>query len=61
LKKRPKQQVLPCKPPKLQCAPEAQRAPSGFGVFALVKDGKLLEDHYISETRFKTILKKELT
>jgi hypothetical protein len=46
---------------KIESAEKAQHAPSGFGVFALVKDGKLLEDHYISETRFKTILKKELT
>ena len=39
---------------------EAQQAPSGFGVFSLVKDGKLIEDHYISKTRFENILKKEL-
>jgi L-amino acid N-acyltransferase YncA len=45
---------------QLASAAEAQKAPSGFGVFALVKDGKLLEDHYISATRFKSILKKEL-
>lgn len=34
----------------------AQSAPSGFGVFALLKDGQLLEGHYISKTRFKNIL-----
>lgn len=45
---------------RLTTAAEAQKAPSGFGVFALVKDGKLLEDHYISERRFKNILNKEL-
>lgn len=45
---------------KLANAPEAQQAPSGFGVFSLLKDGKLLEDHYISATRFRNILKKEL-
>ena len=39
---------------------DAQQAPSGFGVFSLVKDGKLLEDHYISETRFRNILRKEM-
>lgn len=39
---------------------EAQAAPSGFGVFNLIKDGKLLADHYISKTRFENILKKEL-
>ncbi len=37
---------------------EAKKAPSGFGTFALIKDGVLLEDHYISGTRFKNILKK---
>lgn len=37
-------------------AAAAQSAPSGFGVFALLKDGQLLEDHYISKTRFKNIL-----
>jgi ribosomal protein S18 acetylase RimI-like enzyme len=40
-------------------AGEAQRAPSVYGVFALVSNGKLLADHYISTTRFRTILKKE--
>lgn len=44
---------------KLSTPEEAQHAPSGFGVFALVRDGKLLEDHYISETRFKNMLKAE--
>ncbi|MCB0555105.1 MAG: hypothetical protein KDD02_16260 [Phaeodactylibacter sp.] len=34
----------------------AQSAPSGFGVFALLKDGQLLEDHYISKTRFRNII-----
>lgn len=38
---------------------DAQNAPSGYGVFTLVKDGKMLADHYISGTRFKNILKKE--
>ena len=38
---------------------EAQKGPSGFGTFALVKDGKLLSDHYISKTRFETIVKNE--
>jgi hypothetical protein len=39
---------------------EAKKAPSGFGVFSLLYNGKLLEDHYLSATRFKNILKKEL-
>ena len=45
---------------KLESSEEAKNAPSGFGVFSLLHDGKLLEDHYISATRFKNILKKEL-
>jgi len=39
---------------------EAQKAPSGFGVYSLIRDGRLLEDHYLSATRFESILKKEL-
>lgn len=45
---------------KLISAKEAQQAPSGFGSFSLIKDGLLLEDHYLSETRFRNILNKEL-
>jgi GNAT superfamily N-acetyltransferase len=46
---------------ELKSREEMKSFPSGFGVFALVKDGKLLEDHYISATRFKNIIKKELS
>ncbi len=42
---------------KITTAQEARQAPSGFGVLSLLHDGKLLEDHYISETRFRKILK----
>jgi L-amino acid N-acyltransferase YncA len=45
---------------KLKSASEARKAPSGFGVFSLLHNGHLLEDHYLSETRFRSILKKEL-
>lgn len=45
---------------KLNSAQEAQQAPSGFGVFSLLNDGKLLADHYISRTRFENILKHEI-
>lgn len=45
---------------KIETVEEAKKAPSGFGVFSLVKDGKLLGDHYISKTRFKTIIEKEI-
>lgn len=39
---------------------EAQKAPSGFGTFSLIKDGRLLADHYISRTRFENIIKQEV-
>jgi len=45
---------------KITTAREARNGPSGFGVFSLIYDGKLLEDHYISSNRFKNILNKEL-
>lgn len=45
---------------KIGTPTDAKKAPSGFGVFSLLYDGRLLEDHYISATRFKNILKKEL-
>lgn len=45
---------------KIKSPEEARKAPSGFGTYALLHDGKLLADHYISRTRFKNILKKEL-
>ncbi|MBT8462604.1 MAG: hypothetical protein KJO44_08810 [Gemmatimonadetes bacterium] len=38
----------------------AQRAPSHYGVFNLVWNGRLLADHYVSGGRFKNILKNEL-
>lgn len=45
---------------KLTTPEAAKNAPSGYGVFSLLHDGKLIEDHYLSATRFKNILKKEL-
>lgn len=45
---------------KLLTPEEAQHAPSGFGTFALVRDGRLLEDHYLSRTRFENIIRQEL-
>lgn len=44
----------------LDSAVQAQQAPSGFGVYSLVYDGRLLADHYISNTRFENILRKEI-
>jgi len=45
---------------KLTSPIEAQNAPSGFGTFSLIKDGKLLEDHYLSKKRFENIVKQEI-
>jgi GNAT superfamily N-acetyltransferase len=44
---------------KLKTPKEAQNAPSGFGTFSLIKDGKLLGDHYLSRTRFENIVRQE--
>lgn len=45
---------------KIKSSKEAQQIPSGFGVFALIHNGKLLADHYISRRRFETIMEDEL-
>jgi GNAT superfamily N-acetyltransferase len=45
---------------KLTTPKEAQNAPSGFGTFSLLKDGRLLGDHYLSKTRFENILRQEM-
>jgi hypothetical protein len=45
---------------KLKTAREAQAAPSIYSVFSLVRDGRLLADHYVSRTRFQNIIRKEL-
>ncbi len=44
---------------KLTTPKEAQNTPSGFGTFSLIKNGRLLSDHYISKTRFESILRQE--
>jgi L-amino acid N-acyltransferase YncA len=44
----------------LESAREAQNAPSYYGVFSLVWNGRLLSDHYVSKGRFKNILRKEI-
>jgi GNAT superfamily N-acetyltransferase len=45
---------------ELKSAEQAQNAPSGYGVFGLIRDGRLLVDHYISQRRFRNILRAEL-
>lgn len=44
----------------LESAREAQDAPSYYGVFSLIWNGRLLSDHYVSKGRFGNILRKEI-
>jgi hypothetical protein len=44
----------------LSSARDAQRAPSYYGVFNLLWNGRLLSDHYVSKGRFRNILRKEI-
>ena len=45
---------------ELKNASQAQRAPSLYGVFNLIYNGRLLADRYISTTRFLNIIRKEI-
>jgi hypothetical protein len=54
-----REQGIDLKVSKFTSAKEAQNAPTGFGVFNLLKDDKEIVDHYISKTRFMNILDKE--
>jgi hypothetical protein len=45
---------------ELKNAREAQCAPSYYGVFNLLWDGRVLADHYVSKTRFRNILRDEV-
>jgi hypothetical protein len=44
----------------LKSAHEAQNAPSYYGSFSLLWNGRLLSDHYVSKGRFANILRKEI-
>ena len=55
-----KKKGLKLKVTELKNAVQAQNAPSVYAVFNLVYNGKLLADHYISNTRFLNIIEKEL-
>jgi len=44
----------------LRSAREAQDAPSYYGVFSLLWNGRLLSDHYVSRGRFRNLLRKEI-
>lgn len=45
---------------ELKSAQEAQNAPSYYGVFNLLWNGRLLSDHYVSKGRFRNLLHKEI-
>lgn len=45
----------------LKSARQAQNAPSYYGVFNLVWNGRLLSDHYVSKGRFKNLLEREIS
>ncbi len=55
-----KKKKLKLKIIELKNAKEAQNAPSIYATFNLVYNGKLLVDHYISNTRFLNIINKEI-
>lgn len=44
----------------LRTAQEAQSAPSYYGVYNLMWNGRLLSDHYVSRGRFKNLLHREI-
>jgi len=54
-----KEQGIDLKVSKLTSAKDAQKAPTGFGVFSVLKDDKEIVDHYISKTRFLNIIRDE--
>ena len=45
----------------LDSARKAQNAPSYYGVFNLIWNGRLLSDHYVSRGRFRNLLRKEIS
>ena len=53
-----KKKGLKLKVTELKNAEQAQNAPSIYAVFNLIYNGKLLIDHYISNTRFLNIINK---
>jgi hypothetical protein len=54
-----KEQGMNLEVSKITSAKDAKKAPTGFGVFNLLKDDKELADHYLSKTRFLNIINKE--
>jgi len=43
---------------ELRTCKQAQSAPSPYGIFNIVYDGRLIADHPISKTRFRNIIKQ---
>ena len=60
LKEIAKKRGLSLKVTELKTAKQAQNAPSVYAIFNLINNGKLLEDHYISNKRFTNLIEKEL-
>lgn len=54
-----KEHGIDLKVSKITSTKGSQKAPTGFGVFNILKDDKEIEDHYLSKTRFLNILEKE--
>lgn len=54
-----KKSKLTLKVTELKTPKQAQNAPSVYSVFSLIYDGRILADNYISDTRFKNIIKNE--
>jgi len=54
-----KEQGIDLKVSMIASAKDAQKAPTGFGVFNFLKDDKELVDHYISKRRFLNIIDEE--
>jgi len=44
----------------LRSAREAQSAPSYYGVFTLLWNGRILSDHYVSAARFRNLVRSEI-
>ncbi|MCF8297731.1 MAG: GNAT family N-acetyltransferase [Saprospiraceae bacterium] len=55
-----KELKLDLKITEIKTPAEAQKAPSLYSVFNLIYNGKLLADRYISTTRFRNIVEKEI-
>ncbi len=55
-----KKQGIKLRVTEIKTPKDAQNAPSLYASFNLIYNGKLLADHYISITRFKNIIKKEV-